>query len=279
MRKIKKVENTIHHDIFYPSKKDEILNMIEKCETNYKAITKTDSKVFILPHASFEFILPLLVNTFTSIIDNFEKILIVAPSHLKVIDDSSLYNLFTPSYDAIKTAVGILDFDKDIINKYFNENMQKDTYFEEESSFEQLYVLIKHYFPQKKVIPLCAVIENSKQSKDFSTFLNAIIDEKTLVLISSNACAYQKTTIAYEKTNNFINALTCGERLLQLQRKNIIDSCGCGIIDSITKTQLYKNKKFKINLIEVEKKISNSIIKIKTNDKCVYHITATIEDN
>jgi AmmeMemoRadiSam system protein B len=279
MRKMKKVEKTIHQDIFYPSNENEIKNMIENCEKKYKANSKTDSKLFILPHASYEFILPLLINTFTSIKNDFDKVVIIAPSHLGIIDQSSPYNLFIPSYDAINTPLGILDLDKNIIEDHFKEDMKNDTYFEEESSFEQLYLLIKHYFGNKTVVPICAIIENSKQSKDFASILNTFVDDKTLVLLSANASSYQNSSLSYTKTKNFIAALENDERLLQLQRKNIIDSCGCGIIDSIIKTKKYKNKSWNVNLIEVESEISTSITKVNNVKKCVYHLSATIKDN
>ncbi len=279
MRKQKKIEITTHHDIFYPSDKNEISKMIIECEKKYKAKDKTDSKVFIVPHASYQFILGLLVNIFTSVKDDFDKILIVAPSHLKQIDVNSNINLFAPTYEAIKTPLGLLQFNKDVIDSHFKENMNNDTYFEEESSFEQLYILVQHYFENKKVIPICAVIENSKQSKDFSSILNTIIDEKTLIFISANACSYQKSNLAYKKTSEFINALTTNTKLLQLQKKNIIDSCGCGIIDSIIKTKLYKDRGWNIELTEIENNISKNLVQLNTTNKCVYHITASIKEN
>lgn len=275
----KTTDKTIHHDIFYPSSKKTLISLIESCEEEYSAKEKSDSKVFLLPHASYEFILPLLINTFTSIKDDFDKVLVIAPSHLKLIDKASPYNIFTTPYKAIDTPLGKVEFDTAFIDDHFKEEMKNVTYFEEESSFEQLYLLIRHYFKGKKVVPICAVIENSKQSRDFSTLLNNMIDEKTLVLISANACSYQKSHSAFKRTKDFISALNNGERLSQLQRKNIIDSCGCGIIDSINKTKMYKNRAWDINLIEVEKRVSDELVNNTLTKKCVYHISATIRNN
>jgi len=278
MRKQKKIDNTTHHDIFYPSSKDRIIEMIVDCEKKYKAHEKTNSKVFIVPHASYQFILPLLVNTFTSIKDDFDKILILAPSHLKLINENSSINLFTTSYDAINTPLGTLDFDKESIKDIFHDEMINDTYFEEESSFEQLYILIQHYFLNKKVIPICSVIENSIQSKNFSTILNKIIDDKTLIFISSNASSYQNNTISFKKAKTLIEELQTSPKLLQLQKKNIIDCCACGIIDSIAKTKLYKDRPYNINLVEIEGNVDSKISLLETRDKCVYHISATIKE-
>lgn len=278
MKNKKIIEKTIHQDIFYPSNQEKIYELINENEIKYKSEIKSDKKVFLLPHASYEFILPLLINTFTSINDSFDKIVIIAPSHLNKIYTDLDVNLFTPEYDAIETPLGLIDFDKEIIDKYFKDEMKCNTYFEEESSFEQLYLLIRHYFSEKKVIPICAIVENSNQSKNFSSLLNNIIDEKTLLLVSANACAYQKPDSAYKKTNNFIKALNSGERLLQLQKKNIIDSCACGIIDSIAKTKIYKNLCWDINLVEIEKEISKEVIEFDSTNKCVYHVSASIKD-
>ncbi len=278
MRKIKKIENTIHHDIFYPSSKEVLEDIIQKEELNYKSNEVDNSKVVILPHASYEFILPLLVNTFTSINDNFEKIIIIAPSHLNKINGDSTINLFAPEYDAINTPLGVLDFDSELLSNNFSPLMRNNTYFEEESSFEQLYIMVKHYFRDKTVLPICAVINSSTDSKNFSTFLNKIIDDKTLIIISGNASSYQKQDISYKKANQFIKALENGEKLLQLQKKNIIDSCASGIIDSIVKTKLYKNCSWDIKLVEVEKQISKNITNEGNYDKCVYHISAKIKE-
>ncbi|MGD1821726.1 MAG: AmmeMemoRadiSam system protein B [Pleomorphochaeta sp.] len=278
MRKIHKIEKTIHHDIFYPSDKDLLNKLINDTEEIYKATNKESSKVFLIPHASYEFILPLLVNSFTSMKDDFERILILAPSHLKNINENSNINIFVPEYETIITPLGNLNLDTEFINSYFTSSMKNATYFEEESSFEQLYIMIQHYFKDKKVVPICSIIENSTQSKNFSTFLNKLIDDKTLIIISGNASSYQKNDLSYKKANSLIKSLESGEKLLQLQKQKIIDSCASGIIDSLLKTKIYKNKSFKIQLIEVEKQISKIITNYDIDNKCVYHITAKIKD-
>ena len=278
MRKVKKIEKTIHHDIFYPSNKEIIEDIIQKEELNYKSNEVNNSKVVILPHASFEFILPLLVNTFTSIKDDFEKVIIIAPSHLNLINDDSKINLFTPEYDSISTPLGILDFDSELLINYFSPDMRNNTYFEEESSFEQLYIMIQHYFKNKKVLPICAIINSSSDSKNFSTFLNKFIDDKTLIIISGNASSYQKKDISFKKASALIDCLEKGDKLLQLQKKNIIDSCASGIIDSIVKTKFYKNHCWDVQLIEVEKQISKKLNYDGDFDKCVYHISAKIKE-
>lgn len=277
MRKNKKIEKTIHHDIFYPSDKNKLEKMIKSCEKEYISNNTGNEKVFILPHASYEFILPLLINSFSYMSKDFDKIIIIAPTHLKQIKNDVEKNIFIPEYDAIETPLGILSFDEDLIKKYFSDDMKNSTYFEEESSFEQLYIMIQHYFSNKTVLPICASIENSIRSKNFSSFLNKIIDEKTLILISANASSYQKNNISYNKAKAFIENLESGEKLLQLQKKNTINSCASGIIDSIVKTKLYKNKSWDIQLIEVEKNISTSLCENDINDKCVYHISAKIK--
>lgn len=278
MRKTKKIEKTIHHDIFYSSDKNKLIKLINETEEKYKAKTKGNEKVFILPHASYEFILPLLVNTFTHINNNFDRILLIAPSHLKTLEQNSNKNIFIPEYNAIETPLGLLNFDTDFINEMFNEEMKNSTFFEEEPSFEQLYIAVQHYFKSKKIVPICAIIENSNQSKNFSSFLNKILDDRTLVLISANASSYQKNDISYKKAKALISSLESGEKLLQLQKKNIIDCCASGIIDTIVKTKLYKNRKWEIQLIEVEQEISTHLIENTKSNKCVYHISAIIKD-
>lgn len=278
MKKVKKIENTIHHDIFYPSSKEVLEELIKNEELEYKADLKDNNKVVIVPHASYEFILPLLINTFTSIKDDFERVLIIAPSHLNEIEENCQKNIFVPKYDGINTPLGEMEFDNDFINEYFTEDMREDTYFEEEPSFEEVYIMIQHYFKNKKVVPICAIVNSSTESKNFSTFLNKILDEKTLVIISANASAYQNQNLSFKKANALIESLENGDKLLQLQKKNIIHCCASGIIDSILKTQLYKNKSWDVNLVEVEKQIASSIINDDKLNKCVYHIAAKIKD-
>ncbi|MGH4036693.1 MAG: AmmeMemoRadiSam system protein B [Sphaerochaeta sp.] len=258
-----------HNDIFYPSDKDEIEADISKIETNEE---KFDVKGLLLPHAGYDYILPLLVRAFSSIEKNFDNIIIIGSPHQDILSKDSPYNIFLPSFDGCMTPYGPISFNTHI-KEIAHEGMLKDSYFEEESEFELLYPIIKKFFSETPVIPICTEIFNSKKSKDLATFLNKIysIEKNSLVIVTANMNSPKKGKVAYDDAMNFKQAIENGSYLLSPEYRKIVTSCGSGIFDAIKKTKVLKDKKWKILMVEREGEISQSIIKTTSKSHIVYH--------
>lgn len=264
------ISKQYHNDIFYPSSSDEIDKMIADVELN---INKTDVSGLLLPHAGYTYVLPLLVKAFSMLKKSFNNIIIVGSPHLEILDKDTPYNVFTPSFDGMNTPYGPILFNTDIINSFAKEGMKKDSYFEEEPEFELFYPLIKKYFPNTKVVPICCSIKNSKQSKDFATILNKIysLDTDTLIIVTSNMNSLKKANIAYKDATNFMNAIELDDYLLKPESRKLVTACGSGILDAVKKTKVLKEKKWNLTTFERDGVISSTIDIMNSKSKIVYH--------
>jgi AmmeMemoRadiSam system protein B len=264
------ISKQYHNDIFYPSSSEEIDRMIEGIDYDYDKIKVSG---LLLPHAGYTYILPLLIKAFNLVENSFNNIIIIGAPHMEILESDHPYNVFTPSFDGINTPYGPLLFNTDIINSFSKSGMKKDSYFEEEPEFEIMYPLVKKYFPDSKVIPICCSINNSKQSKDLATILNKIYsqDENTLIIVTSNMNSLKKAKFAYNDATNFKLALEKGDYLLKPELRKLVTACGSGIIDALKKNKVLKDKKWELTTFERDGVISSTIDLINSKSKIVYH--------
>lgn len=264
------ISKQYHNDIFYPSSSDEIDRMIADLELDDK---KIDVSGFLLPHAGYTFILPLLVKAFNMVEKPFNNIIIIGSPHKETLEKDAPYNVFTPSFEGMDTPYGPILFNTEIINSFAKEEMKRDSYFEEEPEFELLYPLIKKYFPTTKVVPICCTIKNSKQSKDLASIVNKIYskDDNNLIIVTSNMNAIKKANVAYKDATNFMNTIEKGEYLLKPESRKLVSACGSGIIDAIKKTKVLRDKKWNMITFERDGVISSTIDTINSKSKIVYH--------
>lgn len=262
------ISSPLHQDIFYPNSKDRIEEMLKDCKLD-KHIDNF-SAIFV-PHASYSYILDLLKKGLSEL--NNQNILIIAPPHMPILQKDKSYNLFVPKSQGWQTPYGDILFNEEIINEFAKDEMKCNDYFEEESEFELLYPLIKKYSPNSKIVPICAEITNSKQSKDLATILNRIYSkfDNIMIIVSGNLNKYEQPKFALKEALEFRELLEKGEFLLQPFAKKRISSCACGILDSIRKTKELKDKQWKLTDFEAEGVLSKDIEEIKTTNKIVYH--------
>lgn len=269
----KNITKAYHSDIFYPSDKNEIEKMLEEIEIDNIDIIDSQIKGLLLPHAGYTFILPILKAAFESINKNYENIILISSPHQEVLLKDKPFNIFCPSYDGCQTPYGDIAFNTELINSFAKDDMKRDSYFEEEAGFEILYPLIKRYLPNSKVVPICSYITNSKESKDFSSILNKInaLSENNLIIVTANMNSLKNDNFAYKDAISFKEILEKGDYLLSPESRKLVSSCGSGLFDSIKKTKLYKNNCWELVLFERDGEISDSINKINSKSKIVYH--------
>lgn len=262
-----------HSDIFYPSDKNEIEKMLQEIEIDDTIFIDSTIKGLLVPHAGYTFILPLLKKAFESITESYDNIIIIGAPHQEILLKDKPFNIFCPSYNGCETPYGDIKFNTTLINSFAKEEMKKNSYFEEEAGFELLYPLIKRYFPNTDVVPICTYISNSKESKDFATILNKIysLSSNNLLIITANMNSLKKDCFAHEDALSFKKILESGEYLLSPESRKLVSSCGSGIFDGIKKTKILKNKSWKLFLFEREGEISKTITKINSKSKIVYH--------
>lgn len=264
------ISKQYHNDIFYPSSKDDIDSMINDIKSDDKKINVNG---LLLPHAGYNFILPLLVEAFSQVEDTFDNVIILGAPHMPILEGNSPYNIFVPSFDGSDTPFGPLLFNTDIINSFAKNEMKRDSYFEEEPEFEIMYPLIKKYLPSTKVIPICCSINNSKQSKDLSTILNKIYlkNQNNLIIVTSNMNSLKKANFAYKDALFFKTALEEGNYLLNQDSRKQVTACGNGILDAIKKTKALKDKFWSLTNFERDGVLSTTLDLLDNKAKIVYH--------
>lgn len=267
------IAQSYHSDIFYPSDKDEIDRMLEEIEVIKAPIDSSNIKGILVPHAGYSYILPLLKTAFTAINNTFDNIIIISSPHQELLLKDKPYNIFCPTYDGCQTPYGDIQFNTDLISSFAKDEMRRDSYFEEEAGFEIYYPLIKKYFPNTPVVPICTSISSSKQSKDFATILNKIysLSSNNLIIVSANMNAIQKDIVAYKDALSFKEILERGDYLLSPESRKLVSSCGSGIFDGLKKSKPLKDARWELYLFELEGEISTTINKINSKSKLVYH--------
>ncbi len=144
----------------------------------------------IVPHAGYVYSGKTAFDAFYQARDcSFEKIVIIAPSHYVGFSGVSL-----PDYNLSDTPFGSMELDLDSLtylkSQYFIHNSQPH---QREHSLEVQLPLVKHFFPQSKIIPLVCGQLNESMPDDLIDSLQKLWNDKTLWVISSDFTHYGRS--------------------------------------------------------------------------------------
>jgi AmmeMemoRadiSam system protein B len=183
---------------WYPEIKTELSKKINDMQNSAKDdfdstfINSKSIKAIIVPHAGYKYSGVIASAAYRLLPKNFfKKVVILAPDHFVGFRGVSL-----PDYDQYQTSLGKIDVDTQIINKLKKQNkklffLKKET-SEQEHSIEIQIPLIQKYCENVKIVPLVVGnLENDDVIK-ISKIINNIIDDKTLLIISSDFTHFGK---------------------------------------------------------------------------------------
>lgn len=170
---------------------EQIKKLDKKAAQKYKAPFKHISAC-IVPHAALKYSGALAASCFR-LVDpkKIKRIVILAPSHRIPFKGIAL-----PNYDSYKVPNGVLAVDKKALKALqkfplfqVQKNLFKDPH-NVEHSLEIELPLIKYYFKDTLIVPLILGYLSEQDRIDTAQRLRAIIDESTLVVVSSDLIHY-----------------------------------------------------------------------------------------
>lgn len=190
--------------IFYPATGKELKELIEEKAIEEKAgdlesyaLESPEKRVnpeiideligLVLPHAAYEFILPLLLEGFNllRLKEHTPHIIILAAG----LHRETRRGIFLPPFSSFSSPLGEVPVEIDSVRRIqetVDESYTEELPYLEEHSFEVLLPLISYYFPQTSVVPILTGNNEKKSVSAFSQALGLMEKERTVLMISSN---------------------------------------------------------------------------------------------
>ena len=205
---------------FYPDDKNELSKMLDGFFTSSTDKNINNIKAIIVPHAGYVYSGFIAANGFKQIenYENINKVIVIGPSHHEYLNNFGLSHA-----DAWQTSLGNVELDKDFINKIekFDEFSFNDNALQEEHSIEVEIPFLQHILKNNwKLIPILAGQVSDENIKTAAKNLSELIDDKTLIVISSDLSHYYKKEIAQSMDQK------CIDSLKTLKFDNECEACG-----------------------------------------------------
>jgi len=230
---------------FYPKNSMElrklIKNFLDQQPDNLFIPQKIKS--FIVPHAGYIYSGPIATAVYKILsLSNWqpEKIILIGPSHYLPIAD-----FVFSSADYWETPLGKISLLKPPLNGPFN-----DLAFQKEHSLEVQLPFLQTILKNFKILPI--LINNEVESGNLAALIKPILDEATLLIISSDLSHYLPLEMAQKidkKTHQIILQLKINE-------KDKLEVCGAAAI--LTLMHLAKKLDWKTKLIAYQTSFETS---------------------
>ena len=214
----------IHNKGFYPPNK-KILDKFFSKNLNNKDTQPV--KAMIVPHAGLKYsgkIASLAYNKINP--DKYNKVIILGPSHQPMSQPMA-----SPGVDIIVTPLGNIPI----------ENIKPINFdaHDQEHSVKMQLIFVQKLFSKAKIFPI--LVSHNADYKKIAKNLSKFIDNKTLLIVSSDLSHYKSSDQARNIDKNTIN------NILKLAPESNIDACGDAAIRILL--QLAKELKLDPKLI------------------------------
>ena len=219
---------------FYPNDEkelsllvDEYLGKVElpQLEPNIRAI--------IVPHAGYIYSGQVAAYAYKALIGKpISRVIILGNSHQEFFEGASIY---PKGY--FETSLGKIEIDADFAQKLMDAD--KKIYFKESAQLEEHSLEVQLPFLQKvlndfKIVPI--ILGNQEGSADvLINVLKGLIDDNTLIVVSTDLAHYPKYEDANYSDGKIINAILSGKRenlkkaISELEKEGIsnLQTCAC----------------------------------------------------
>lgn len=164
-----------------------ISSYLKDAQENNPLPENTVVQAVVVPHAGYPFSGKTAAKTFaTAAINNYKRIIIVAPSHYV-----GFSGLALPSYEACSTPLGDISVDTKAINKLSNNYfVRNDNAHTHEHSLEVELPFLQTLFPKVPVMPFICGHIDSNIAKNIAKTLLPFWNSETLWVISSDFTHY-----------------------------------------------------------------------------------------
>jgi hypothetical protein len=195
---------------FYPDKTQELLRLFEVFEKTESKVLGRPIEALMLPHAGYAYSGSIAALGYRTISQDPETIVVIGPSHFLSFRGVSLF-----SGDAVETPLGDLKVDQQVCDFLMNQNSSIadiSPAFAKEHSVEVHLPMIKHYFPQAKVVP---IVMGQGVESSVCPLVAALLElrkQKSFLLVaSSDLSHYPKYETAVKADREFLEAILSGD--------------------------------------------------------------------
>lgn len=221
---------------FYPENAEELTTTIDgylknvdlpELEPNIRAI--------IVPHAGYVYSGQVAAYAYKALIGkSISRVIILGNSHQEFFEGASIY---PKGY--FETPLGKIEIDSDFAQKLMEAD--KKIYFKESTHLEEHSLEVQLPFLQKvlsvsgwKIVPI--ILGNQEGSVDvLINALKNLLDDKTLIVVSSDLSHYPKYEDANYSDGKIIDAILSGKRdnlkktIFELEKEEIsnLQTCAC----------------------------------------------------
>jgi hypothetical protein len=241
---------------FYPDRKNELENLIEKIyqQEKGKINTKLAEKNIIggvVPHAGYIFSAPQAVHFFKIVSlsrQKFDTIVIINPSHTGYGEDISLCG-----YEAWDTPYGPIEVDTEFAGStdlLFSSDAHK-----QEHSGEVMLPLLKYFLDYEfKIVPISMrrqTLESARQTAQTIHKAQQNCKRKILVIASSDFSHYVSPQVGQAQDDYVINEILKmnTDAVFQQVRKHDVSCCGYGPIMSLVEYSKLNSSSPKIEIL------------------------------
>lgn len=172
-------------DLFYPGNSEELKEwLITHIPATPKDVKKP--KALILPHAGYRFSGDIAAKGYALIKPfNFSRVVILSPAHRVALEGMAL----PTRWDAEQTPLGIVPIDKNKINQLLDlpEVISATEAHRLEHAIEVHLPFLQHQLKDFSLIP---IVVGHCQPESVEQLLDAVLDENTLLIISTDLSHY-----------------------------------------------------------------------------------------
>ena len=225
--------------LFYPAEANELEKLILSLLDENKPTKKYNNIVGIIaPHAGYIYSGKSAAFAYNVIKENtqFETAIILSPSHHKYFEGSCIYD-----GDAYETPLGEVPINK-AIAKYIVDNCES-VFFGEDGHKEEHALEIQLPFLQAitdycDIVPIVIGDQSLKNLKELSSILSEFVDERTIIIASSDLSHFHSKEEAFKLDSivaNRISNFEYPELYNDLANENC-EACGGGAIVTLLET-------------------------------------------
>lgn len=205
---------------FYPETENELRVFVERLMANASEKPVQNCRAIIVPHAGYIYSGPTAAEAFASAqhtIKNVTRIVIAGPAHFV-----GIQSVVAPSVTVFHTPLGDITIDEDCINRLVDERLIEvdDNPHIPEHSVEVELPFIQFISSDCSIVPL---LVGPDGSDDLARVLNLIVNEQTLIVVSTDLSHYHDYSTAQQMDERTANAI---ERMESMSI-NPAHACGC----------------------------------------------------
>jgi len=227
------IRQPIVEGLFYPDDNEELKDKISSLLLKNKCDRGSGNRL-ILPHGGWDYIGDYLALGFNSLPEkDFKRVIVISNVHREFVN-----NIIIPEAEYFLINGKKMKVDLDgikTIKKVGKKVVQSNIPHMEENSIEVILPFVENLYPNAKLIPILLGKTVVSLVRNLSNVIEALEDENTLIIVSSNFSSYEKEAMA-KKSGRLGIDLTCSGKMseiVELTRTNKLGTCGAGAIASL----------------------------------------------